>query len=163
MVEWRSVPGFNGRYEANRRGQIRTRLRKQLPLVRPHVQPTTGYVQIRLRAEKYKPLNRYVHRLIAATFHPNPHNKPEVNHKDGNRANNVASNLEWVTRYENLQHAKNILGRGRGGNTLSAEAVREIRHLRSIGVNFPVLARAYDASLSSVKRAARGRTWGHVK
>lgn len=63
-----------------------------------------GYKQVFI-CVKNKHYMRYVHRLVAECYIPNPNNLPEVNHKDGNKANNAVDNLEWCTRKENLNHA----------------------------------------------------------
>ena len=65
-----------------------------------------GYLRIELSTDKVK--NRYrIHRLVAEYFIPNPDNKTQVNHKDGNKENNNVDNLEWVTNSENMIHALN--------------------------------------------------------
>lgn len=64
---------------------------------------SSGYKFVRIGKKSY-PLQR----VIASTFIPNPDNKPEVNHIDGDKTNNAVSNLEWVTKSENIQHAVRI-------------------------------------------------------
>jgi len=64
-----------------------------------------GYVIVRItQNNKIKRLR--LHRLVALHFVPNPENKPEVNHKDGNKLNCRATNCEWNTRQENAKHAQ---------------------------------------------------------
>ena len=62
-----------------------------------------GYLYVSFRIDG-KNVNKLVHRLVAQTFIPNPNNLPQVNHKDGNRANNNVSNLEFVTASYNRQY-----------------------------------------------------------
>ena len=62
-----------------------------------------GYYTVRLYSGK--PVTKYLHRLIAEAFIPNPENKKYINHKDGNKLNNKVNNLEWTTHKENVNHA----------------------------------------------------------
>lgn len=64
----------------------------------------TGYARVSMNLEG-KNKEYFVHRLVAKCFVPNPDNLPVVNHKDGDKHNNHADNLEWVTSSENNKHA----------------------------------------------------------
>jgi hypothetical protein len=66
---------------------------------------TEGYMKIRLCSDSGQYKTWAVHRLVALAFLPNLENKPQVNHKDGNKKNNVLQNLEWVSQIENTRHA----------------------------------------------------------
>ena len=63
-----------------------------------------GYLYVSKQSGR-KTKHYYVHRLVAEAFIENPLNKPEVNHIDGNKRNNIVENLEWCTRGENIIHA----------------------------------------------------------
>ena len=63
-----------------------------------------GYLQVTL-CKNGKVKRFHVHRLVAQAFIPNPENKPQVNHIDGNKLNNNINNLEWNTAGENTYHA----------------------------------------------------------
>ena len=100
---WKPVPGYEGRYEVSSLGRFKTLVRNSrgITILTPYLKD--GYLYICFSDKKYR-----THRLVAAAFTPNPDNKPDVNHIDGNKTNNTASNLEWVTPKENMAHAQKI-------------------------------------------------------
>ena len=88
-------------YDINEKGQIYSH--KTNKFLTGYID-NTGYRIVLLTVEGKKK-NYLVHRLVAQTFIPNENNLPIVNHKDGNKLNNVVDNLEWVTQSENRIHA----------------------------------------------------------
>ena len=104
---WKDIPGFEGRYQASDQGRIQSiqdnhgNYREQL---RSTWVSTKGYEYVQLFI-KDKRHNVSVHHAVATAFIPNPDQKATVNHVDGNKLNNCASNLEWATYSENLKHA----------------------------------------------------------
>ena len=52
--------------------------------------------------------NHFIHRIVARAWIPNPDNKPQVNHKDGDKTNNAVYNLEWMNNSENVKHSYDI-------------------------------------------------------
>ena len=97
-------------------------------IINPSV-TNNGYLTVSVKTRK-KSTSMFVHRMIAQTFIPNIKNKPEVNHIDGNKKNNFVTNLEWVTRKENAEHAYRTglfgFGEDMGTSSITNETCRKI-------------------------------------
>lgn len=111
---WKSIPGFDGLYEVNETGLIRS-IRRSGSVgkeIKQHL--VKGYLQVWL-SQKNKIKKLSVHRAVLMAFDRMPKDEEVCNHKDGNRINNKIANLEWCSRLENEAHKKNALGQdGRG-------------------------------------------------
>lgn len=106
------------------------------------------------------------HRLIAERFIPNPHNYPEINHKDGNKSNNSVDNLEWCTRKQNVAHAVatglHHKGCSQGLTTLLPEQIREMRKLHKSGLDCAEIGRRFNRSQGVVYRICHYQTYKDV-
>lgn len=101
METWKDIEGFEGKYQVSSWGRVRNAI--TLCIIRPYSN-TKGYLKIGL-TKNNKCVKFRVNRLVAKAFIPNPYNLPQVNHKDGNKANNSFTNLEWITNGDNQRHA----------------------------------------------------------
>lgn len=106
---WKDIEGYEGLYQVSNLGRVK-RLKGTYMSTERILKPrgnNTGYLQVHLCKNSKSKFDK-VHRLVAQAFIPNPENKPQVNHIDENKTNNMVSNLEWVTVKENNNHGTRI-------------------------------------------------------
>ena len=165
---WKDIPGYEGLYQASSLGRIRSldhvveyvKHYDYGDVVAKHFFPgkilsqnkTSGYLGciFSINGKIEYPL---VHRLVASAFIPNPDNKPEVDHVDGDTTNNCVENLRWVTSREN---AANSMSRGEHTcqNPYKRKAIRDVD-----------TGEIFESMLDAEKRynIPRGRVSGAIK
>ncbi|WP_438837974.1 HNH endonuclease signature motif containing protein [Streptococcus pluranimalium] len=94
---FKEIPNYNSRYSINENGQIINNERGNI--VKPMVS-TSSYHYVHLVKDKKK-TTKYVHRLVGEVFLENPKNSPQIDHIDGDKLNNSATNLRWVSASQN--------------------------------------------------------------
>lgn len=113
MEEWRPVVGYEGLYEVSNTGKVRSCSRYYVNslgnrfFLKGKILSLSdngrGYLRTILKKDN-KESTKYIHRLVAQTFIPNPDNLPQVNHKDEDKSNNRVDNLEWCDSKYNLNY-----------------------------------------------------------
>lgn len=101
----KEIKGFEGLYGVDELGNVYslvTDKSRRMGLLKQY-DNGIGYKKVNLYKDG-KRHRKYVHRLVAEAFIPNPENKEIVNHIDCNRENNTVSNLEWLSQSENIQY-----------------------------------------------------------
>lgn len=182
--QWRSVPGWEGKYEVSDHGRVRCwidshgRQRQHPRLMTPTPHYRTGYLSIGFSKPPGIDKRYNVHVLVLRAFRGEPPPKHQAAHLDGTRTNNVLSNLVWLTPKENSAHKKihgthnsgqlrfarlypeRILrGEASSSAKLTSQQVREI--LRDTRAARP-LAEKFHVSLSTIRMIRRGINWHHI-
>ena len=160
MEAWSEIPELE--YSVSDEGRIASRRNGGWKILKPW-RNSEGYTFIHLT---HKPPRKQVrvHLLVAQAFLPDrPTPRHEINHKDGDKTNNRADNLEWVTHSENVRHIMSLRGRRPLTGAQATESdIRDIRKMRSEGTPRNVIATMFGMSPSNVTMIARRKTWAHV-
>lgn len=170
---WKPVVGYEGCYEVSNLGNVRSvdRVdRKGQPRpgrVRKLLLNNCGYLYVGVSVDDKK-ANLTVHRLVAKAFIPNPNSKPQVNHIDGDKTNNIVSNLEWSTPSENTVHAysKKLINHPEGEkwhlSKLTEQQVIDIYKRLRNGELQVRLAEEYVVSKNTIACIKHHKTWKFV-
>lgn len=170
---WKSVKDYEKYYEVSNFGNVRSKHRivKFGPRLREVGKDNlrkndngNSYLQVSFSVQgKHK--NKYVHRLVAEAFIPNPLGLPEVNHIDGNKRNNTVNNLEWVTRVQNIDHAIShkliAIGSRKSSAKLSRIEARQIKREKLVGIPTKVIAKSHHCSVGVVNDIAIGARYAY--
>ena len=124
--QWKDIKGYEGKYQISNLGRVKSldyhRSGKEKEII--PVLKKTGYYQVNLYLNgRYK--TKRIHRLVAEAFVDNENNCSIVNHIDGDKTNNCASNLEWTTVQYNTWHATHIIKTNVSSLYLATEASKK--------------------------------------
>jgi hypothetical protein len=165
--QWADVDGFPG-YRISSHGRVLGRSGSVLvPSLSKsggaHRKTPAGYWSVRLVATNGRYTTAKVHRLVALAFVPGYAPGLDVNHKDLNKLNNHASNLEWITHERNMRHWRETgpwfshpLAK------MTPEGVSEVRRRVAAGESIASLARAFGINKTTCRYIVIRKTWDHV-
>ncbi len=160
----KDVKGYEGLYSITSDGRVYSHLSKKF--LKP-LHNGTGYSVVYLFKEDTR-RTCLIHRLVAEAYIPNPENKPNINHKDSDRKNNKAYNLEWCTPAENTLHATLYGGKKDQGSKskmakLTEDEVISIRkEYEETSPMKKTLALKYNVSPGLISQIVNRRIWRHI-
>lgn len=175
--EWRNVVGWEGYYQVSSCGRVRSVQRtiitiegvqRTLPSIIMRTKLAGGrnlYKCVHLRRNGTQKL-QYVHRLVCSAWNGLPPEGMEVGHVNGDRFDNRASNLRWITHLENVRerelHGTRPFGENGARSKYTNDQVRDICQRALNGEPYPRIEQQYGILKSSISQIRHGKTWRDV-
>lgn len=168
---WKDAVGYESLYQISDSGRVKSikRLNYDINtksyvwifkenLLKPLINKKGYYTCVLYKNKKGKRIP--IHRLVALAFIPNPNNKPQVNHINGNKLDNSFGNLEWVTNQENAFHAaKNNLFYKK----FVPNDVKLIRKMRKNGHTYKSIAREFNSEAKHIWRIVNKKLFVYIE
>ncbi|MDN5477068.1 MAG: NUMOD4 motif-containing HNH endonuclease [Chryseobacterium sp.] len=159
---WREIPEYKGNYFISNFGRVKSFTRKRSVILRKTLSSGKYFVKISARRGRFKCEN--VGRIVATVFIRPPFENEVIRYKDGNRLNDQAYNLEWISRKESVNVA---LGRDRysqkgvrnGMAVLNEYDAKEIRELKASGNTYQQISRKYNVSITCIQNIIQNKCW----
>lgn len=155
----REITNYEGLYSVEEDGRVWShRSKKYLKAT----QLKNGYFMVSLSKEG-KVVNKYIHRLVAEAYIPNPDNLPEVDHIDRNRQNNNVDNLRWVSRSGNMRNRKDCRQVvNLDTNEIFNSAAEAAETIKDQSANFTTARHCIGACCRGKAQTAYGMRWQYV-
>jgi hypothetical protein len=160
---WKAVEGYNGKYQISNKGRLKvygkygSPDKSRVDFIRPH-DNGAGYYQVRM-SKNGKTIQVRLHKLVAQYFLENTNNYPQLNHKDTDKSNNAADNLEYCTNQFNSIHSQeNGL---QGKRRFTYEIAEEIRKLKREGMKEAEIAKIYNTNYHYIRLIVTGVKWSN--
>lgn len=173
---FKDILGYEGLYQVSNMGRVKGCERVILmkngtlryieeKIITPKKRPR-GYAFVALSKNATKKIHS-VHQLVAKTFIKNPKKHKDINHINGNKVDNRVVNLEWVSQYENMQHAiKTGLVNNNGSNCktskLKEQDVILIREYSEKGKKLKEISDMFGVTIANISYIIKRQSWKHV-
>ena len=164
MESWKLIKDFP-LYQVSNYGRIRSFWTGEWVILNGSL-ANNGYVQQTLK--HIKSTVKHVHRLVLEAFVGLRPDGLQCNHKDGNKTNNVLSNLEWVTQSENAIHSyanglqSKVMGEQHSQAKWKDGEIWLLKKMLFFNTNKHVISKTFKMSIRNINKIAHGDRWSHI-
>ena len=174
---WKDIKGFEGLYQVSNFGRVKklaqvshrlnrwgtiTEYHQAEKILTPAFDGRKHYLFVGLNKGEQRTL-RNIHRLVAEAFVPNPHNYEYVNHKDEDKLNNLADNLEWCTHKYNTHYGKNKRSKRVAQMDMQGNVIAEFESTRDAAKVMGVDHVSIAAACRGKTKIIRGYRWKYIE